>query len=51
MSVVSFSSNGEEPGNTVSPYIILPLVPALELYNSPLYRLQSEVSPVLPALQ
>lgn len=49
--VVSFCSHGEEPGNTQSPYVILPLVPALELDDSPLYRLQSEVSPVLAAFQ
>lgn len=46
-----FCCNGDEPGDTLSPNIILPLAPALE-FNHPTHnRLESKVSPVLPALE
>lgn len=49
--IVSFCGDGEEPGDTLSPNVVLPLVPALEFDDSPLHGLEPEVPPVLPALQ
>lgn len=51
MSIASIGSNGEEPGDALSPVIIVSLARALKLYDPPHHGLQPKVSPILAALE
>ena len=46
-----FCSNGDQPGDALSPNIVLPLAPALKLHHPTHNCLQTKVTPVLPALE